>query len=141
VLDQLVSEAGIDHRITRKYFRAAIEQGCGICVSFYIQFVPGFSGWKSEIPEFWVLDNRDPNLDDQELVINWSVKLVPDKGPYDIQELVLDAFSGKQRGSVYTRYYVNADPGNTLSFGLLPLQSCSDESLTFVSKRILLPIM
>jgi hypothetical protein len=130
--------------VTRKDFRAAIEQGCGICVPFYIEFMhPVYHGEDSVagLPDLWVSDNQDPSLDDKELVINWSVKLVPDKGPYDIQELVLDAFSGKQRGSVYIRYYVHADPGNTLSFGLLPFQSCSDESLTFVSKRILLPIM
>lgn len=131
MLDQLFSEAGVDHRVTRKDFRSAIEQGCGICVPFYGQLAQYINAGiqiyhKTDIPGFWVFDNLDPNLDDQELAINWSVKLVPHRGPYDIQELNLDAFSGGKRGNLYTRYYVHTDHGNMLSFGLLSLKSCSD---------------
>jgi hypothetical protein len=124
VLDQLLSEAGIDRRVTRKYFRSAVEQGCGICVPFYNGLVQHM--WEPEQQNFWVLDDKDPNLDEQELVINWSMKLGPDGGPYDIQELVLDALRWNKRGNHDGRYYVHADHGNMLSFGLLSFESCSD---------------
>jgi hypothetical protein len=127
VLDQLLSEAGIDHRVTRKDFRAALEQGCGICVPFYEEISSSsYDHYGAEPQDFWVLDDQDPNLDDQELVINFTAKISSKGGPYNVQGLAVDAFSGNERGNIYNRFYLYTDHGNMLSFGLVSFEPCSD---------------
>ena len=61
-------EAGIDQQVGRKDKRSAVEEGCGVCVSFY-ELVRGYD----HIPELqliWVFDDVDAGLDDQEPLIN-----------------------------------------------------------------------
>jgi hypothetical protein len=112
-----VSEAGIDHRVSRQNFRSAVEQGCGICVPFYERLRE--IDWRPEFRPFWVFDDDDPSVDDQELVINYTAEINLEGGSYNVEKLEVDPCSGEERGNHCTSYYLYAEHGNNmLSFRL-----------------------
>jgi hypothetical protein len=118
VLDQLVSETGIVRRVTRKDFRSALEQGCGICIPFYASLACCRDIYsEAELQNFWVFDDQDPKLDDQELVIYYMAEIHPDEVPYNVQALRVDAFSGcgREVNTLGASFYLHADQGNMLS--------------------------
>ena len=119
MLDQLVSEAGIDLRVTRREFRLALEQGCGICVQFYEAF-HGSRLLKPKLKNFYVFDNEDPANDDTELVRNYHASTNSEGGPYDVEELRVTPLGAKERRNWGTIFELYADEGKMFSLSLKP---------------------
>jgi hypothetical protein len=114
MLDRLVSEGGVDLRVTRKDFRSAIEQGCSFFTPFYTRVKIEAKGCP-ELQPFRVLDDKDPCDDAKELTINCSATTKPDGGPYDIQSLKLEDSTGITEGATAILYEVFANVGKMLS--------------------------
>jgi hypothetical protein len=114
ILDRLVSEGGIDLRITKKDFRSAIEQGCSFFMPFYTRVAIEAKDCP-ELQPFCVLDNKDPCDDGQELTINCSATTKPDGGPYDIQSLKIEDITGITEGATAVVYDVFANIGKMVS--------------------------
>ena len=118
LLGQLVSEAGIDLRVTRKEFRLALEQGCRICVPFSETFRVSISESKNQ--PFWVFDDEDPSNDGDELVRNYYAATVPEGGPFDIEEMIGSPLGASERDYLTMRYHVYADKGKIFPPRLKP---------------------
>ena len=114
MLDELVSEAGIDLRVTRREFRLALEQGCGICVPFY-QNVRSYGSSDGPLQSFWVFDYEDASNDDPELVRNYHATTTPDGGPHDIERMWVTPLGPKDRGNSGAFFELYADKGKFYS--------------------------
>lgn len=121
-LDQLLSEAGINLRVTRWEFRSSLEKGCSICVPLYGNSGPrGLQGWveDSRTGSFRFFDDEDPSDDDQGLTFKYWAEVRAKGGPYDIHRLKVAALQGKRSLLCDLNYHVYASHGNMLLFGLL----------------------
>lgn len=114
MLEELVSGAGINLRVTRREFRLALEQGCGICVPFY-QSVRGYRSSDGPLQSFWVFDYEDAGNDDTELVRNYHATTTPDGGPYDIERLEVTPLGPEDRGNSSILFELYADKGKLYS--------------------------
>jgi hypothetical protein len=110
-LDQLVSEAGINLRVTREEFRSGLEQGCGICVPFY-KIVEGRRA-DDKTRCFEVFSGANPNGDGEILVRNYYATICPEGGPYDLEAITVSALGAEERDNISTVYDVYADYGIT----------------------------